>query len=172
MFKRKTISEVIEILKEDERFQNQIVHWYTIPEKEAKTVPFSETIHPKLKAALQNRGIHELYTHQKTAFDLAYQGGSFVAVTPTASGKTLCYNLPVLQKILEEPNARALYIFPTKALADCGNGRASNPFLYIGGRHFSSCTSKSEKSRTYCDHKSRYASLRDFTSSYEMGLII
>lgn len=117
MFKRKTISEVIEILKEDERFQNQIVHWYTIPEKEAKTVPFSETIHPKLKAALQNRGIHELYTHQKTAFDLAYQGGSFVAVTPTASGKTLCYNLPVLQKILEEPNARALYIFPTKALA-------------------------------------------------------
>ncbi|MBB2481702.1 DEAD/DEAH box helicase [Bacillus sp. APMAM] len=117
MFKKKTLNEIIHLLQEDRKFKDQIVHWHTIEEKEANTVPFPESVHPKLRIALQERGISELYTHQWTAFELAYQKQSFVAVTPTASGKTLCYNLPVLQTIIEDENSRALYMFPTKALA-------------------------------------------------------
>lgn len=117
MFKKKKLNEIIHLLQEDSQFKDQIVHWHTIEEKEANTVPFPESVHPKLRNALQERGISELYTHQWTAFELAYQKQSFVAVTPTASGKTLCYNLPVLQSIIEDENSRALYMFPTKALA-------------------------------------------------------
>jgi len=98
-------------------FKDNIVTWHTIPEKEAKTVPLPEELHPALTLALQQRGINQLYTHQKSAYLQVMDGKSIVAVTPTASGKTLCYNLPVLQTILSNPNARALYMFPTKALA-------------------------------------------------------
>jgi DEAD/DEAH box helicase domain-containing protein len=70
-----------------------------------------------LAEALRRRGIERLYTHQAQAFELAAAGRDLVVVTPTASGKTLCYNLPVLSRVLERPEARALYLFPTKALA-------------------------------------------------------
>lgn len=72
---------------------------------------------PRLAAALAARGMGRLYSHQGQAWDLARQGRDFVVVTPTASGKTLCYNLPVAQALLEDPEARALYLFPTKALS-------------------------------------------------------
>ncbi|WP_111645478.1 DEAD/DEAH box helicase [Paranoxybacillus vitaminiphilus] len=114
---RKTIQEVIEEIKQNPEYREQIVHWHTIPEKEAKYVPFPFELDERLKKALQERGIQALYTHQHSAFETIRRGEHFVAVTPTASGKTLCYNLPVLQTILENPEARALYIFPTKALA-------------------------------------------------------
>ncbi len=78
---------------------------------------FPDDLHPKLKDVLAARGIERLYTHQRQAFDLARAGRNTVVVTPTASGKTLCYNLPVLDRILKEPDTRALYLFPTKALA-------------------------------------------------------
>jgi DEAD/DEAH box helicase domain-containing protein len=117
MIKKKSLNEIMRFFQEDRAFKDQIAHWHTIDEREARTVPFPKTIHPKLRNALQKRGINELYTHQSSAFDLANQGQSFVAVTPTASGKTLCYNLPVLQSIIEDENSRALYMFPTKALA-------------------------------------------------------
>ena len=72
---------------------------------------------PRLRAALEARGIRRLYSHQSEAVATAQEGRSLVVVTPTASGKTLCYNLPVLDRILREPDARALYLFPTKALS-------------------------------------------------------
>ncbi|MEW6549779.1 MAG: DEAD/DEAH box helicase, partial [Spirochaetota bacterium] len=72
---------------------------------------------PALAKALEARGIRALYTHQARSYDLARAGRNFVVVTPTASGKTLCYNLPVVQTLLEEPESRALYLFPTKALS-------------------------------------------------------
>jgi len=72
---------------------------------------------PPLAAALASRGISTLYTHQAMCYDLARSGRNFVVVTPTASGKTLCYNLPVVQTLLEDESARALYLFPTKALS-------------------------------------------------------
>jgi DEAD/DEAH box helicase domain-containing protein len=77
-----------------------------------------ETVHPRLKAALAARGITRLYSHQAEAFDSVTAGKNAVIVTPTASGKTLCYNLPVLDLLLREPEARAMYLFPTKALAE------------------------------------------------------
>ncbi|MFN0073010.1 MAG: DEAD/DEAH box helicase [Chloroflexota bacterium] len=71
----------------------------------------------RLVSALAQRGIQRLYSHQAEAISRARAGENVVTVTPTASGKTLCYNVPVLQSILADPSARALYLFPTKALA-------------------------------------------------------
>ena len=84
---------------------------------EAAYAPFPEGLDPRLKAALEQRGVQQLYTHQAEAFDHVAAGRQVVVTTPTASGKTLCYNLPVLDRILKNPAARALYLFPTKALA-------------------------------------------------------
>nr|WP_284701562.1 DEAD/DEAH box helicase [Cytobacillus spongiae] len=117
MKEKKDIHRMMKHLRESEQFKDQIVYWETIEEKAAKTKELPNDLHPKLKEALQHRGITQLYTHQKTAYDAAMEQQSFVAVTPTASGKTMCYNLPVLQSIINDPNARALYLFPTKALA-------------------------------------------------------
>ncbi|MGG0716752.1 DEAD/DEAH box helicase [Robertmurraya massiliosenegalensis] len=114
---RKSLKHFLEELKLEENFKENIVHWHTIEEKEAKTVEIPFHINENLKNALQKRGVNELYTHQRSAFEAVQRGENIVAVTPTASGKTLCYNLPVLQAITENPQARALYIFPTKALA-------------------------------------------------------
>jgi DEAD/DEAH box helicase domain-containing protein len=72
----------------------------------------------RLRAALGERGIARLYTHQAEAFDRVASGRNVVIVTPTASGKTLCYNLPVLNRLMGDANARAMYLFPTKALAE------------------------------------------------------
>ncbi|KAA0562670.1 DEAD/DEAH box helicase [Bacillus sp. CH30_1T] len=117
MFKKNNLQQLIEHFKKDDDFNKQIVHWHTIDEKTAQLVDLPLEINGKIKNALQIRGIEKLYTHQHSAFKLAMEGKSFTAVTPTASGKTLCYNLPVLQTIMDNPDARALYIFPTKALA-------------------------------------------------------
>ncbi len=87
------------------------------PAREARLVPMPPWVHPALASAYQAKGISHLYTHQAAAAELTRAGQSTVVVTPTASGKTLCYNLPVLQSILENADTRALYLFPTKALA-------------------------------------------------------
>lgn len=71
-----------------------------------------------VRTVLASRGIEQLYTHQAECFEVVRGGGNVVVVTPTASGKTLCYNLPVLTRLVEEPEARALYLFPTKALSE------------------------------------------------------
>jgi len=78
---------------------------------------FPDGLHPRLLEVLHARGYGRLYTHQREAYDAVGAGRNTVVVTPTASGKTLCYNLPVLDGILKDPDARALYLFPTKALA-------------------------------------------------------
>jgi len=77
-----------------------------------------DSVDPRLRNSLQQRGIERLYTHQAEAFEQIEAGKNTVIVTPTASGKTLCYNLPVLNLLLREPEARAMYLFPTKALAE------------------------------------------------------
>ncbi len=87
------------------------------PAQPARCTPYPDGLHPRLREVLEARGYEQLYTHQREAYDLAAGGASTVVVTPTASGKTLCYNLPVLDRILKDPDARALYLFPTKALA-------------------------------------------------------
>lgn len=117
MNKKRTIDELIQEWQYDKSLQQNIVHSITIEGKEASYADFPENLHPSIKKALLSRGIEKLYTHQREAFDYALSGKSFTAITPTASGKSLCYHLPVLQKILEDPSSRAIYLFPTKALA-------------------------------------------------------
>lgn len=115
--KKRTISALLNEWRYDEELKERIIHWHTLDGREAKLAPFPSNLHPSLVKALHARGINQLYTHQREAYDLATSGQSFTAVTPTASGKSYCYHLPVLQKILEDRNARAIYLFPTKALA-------------------------------------------------------
>jgi DEAD/DEAH box helicase domain-containing protein len=87
------------------------------PAREAQWADFPAWVHPDLAAAYAAKGIRRLYTHQAEAAEAAQAGKNVVVVTPTASGKTLCYNLPVLNATLENSDSRALYLFPTKALA-------------------------------------------------------
>jgi DEAD/DEAH box helicase domain-containing protein len=87
------------------------------PAREAQWADFPAWVHPDLASAYAAKGIHRLYTHQAAAAEAVHAGKNVVIVTPTASGKTLCYNLPVLNAVLENSDARALYLFPTKALA-------------------------------------------------------
>jgi len=87
------------------------------PAREAQWAEFPGWIHAGLREAYNAKGIRQLYTHQAAAAEAVHSGKNVVIVTPTASGKTLCYNLPVLDAILTDSDTRALYLFPTKALA-------------------------------------------------------
>jgi DEAD/DEAH box helicase domain-containing protein len=87
------------------------------PARDAQWVDFPAWVHPNLVSAYAAKGIRRLYTHQAAAAEAVHAGKNVVIVTPTASGKTLCYNLPILNAILENSDTRALYLFPTKALA-------------------------------------------------------
>jgi DEAD/DEAH box helicase domain-containing protein len=88
-----------------------------IPARKAKFQPVPRWVTSALSEAYRAKGIKELYSHQAAIAEMVRQGNNVVVVTPTASGKTLCYNLPVLNAVLENADSRALYLFPTKALA-------------------------------------------------------
>src|ERR1700740_430996 len=88
-----------------------------IPAREAKFRPIPGWVTSALSEVYQAKGIQELYSHQAATAELVRDGKNVVVVTPTASGKTLCYNLPILNEVLENPDTRALYLFPTKGLA-------------------------------------------------------
>ena len=88
-----------------------------LPALSARYAPFPDGISESLRTGLQARGIAQLYSHQAVAIEHALAHRNVVVTTPTASGKTLCYNTPVLNAILRDPSAHALYLFPTKALA-------------------------------------------------------
>ena len=88
-----------------------------LPAVAAQYAPFPDGLDGRLTTALASRGISQLYTHQAEVIDHALAGRHAVVITPTASGKTLCYNAPVLNAILQDHSSRALYLFPTKALA-------------------------------------------------------
>jgi DEAD/DEAH box helicase domain-containing protein len=98
-------------------FKGEVTLDHVIPEASPNFAALPRDLRPAMVAALAARGIHRLYTHQADAYEAVRKGRHLVVVTPTASGKTLCYNLPVLQRLLENPEKRALYLFPTKALA-------------------------------------------------------
>jgi DEAD/DEAH box helicase domain-containing protein len=108
-------SALPEFLRELKKSES-ITGYHYIPSREPRLVDFPSTLDERLRQALEHRGIEKLYSHQAQAFDLARSGKNAVIVTPTASGKTLCYNLPVLQTIVENSDARAIYLYPTKAL--------------------------------------------------------
>ncbi|HPR88345.1 MAG TPA: DEAD/DEAH box helicase [bacterium] len=111
------IEQIIDMLKRDEGFLRQVSLWREIPPQPAAFRPFPAALDPRLVGALEKHAIRQLYTHQARAIEEILAGRNTVVVTPTASGKTLCYNIPVLQAVLETQEARALYLFPTKALS-------------------------------------------------------
>lgn len=112
-----SMKELIHKVRGMPEIMSQVSYWRTLPPRDSQYAAFPATIHPLLQEALLSRGISQLYTHQAESFIEIMKGHHVVAVTPTASGKTLCYNLPVLQGLLQDPSERALYLFPTKALA-------------------------------------------------------
>ena len=102
----------------DELLQGEeIAYVNTEPAREARLAPLPDELHARVGNALAAQGITELYTHQRAAWDAAARGEHLVVTTGTASGKTLAFNLPVLDAIAREPKQRALYLYPTKALA-------------------------------------------------------
>jgi DEAD/DEAH box helicase domain-containing protein len=114
---RTSLEQILDGLASDRAFQEMVTRWERIPARPARYAAFPEWLDGRISAALRRRGIEELYSHQAAALESTHAGRHTVVVTPTASGKTLCYNLPVLDAIAKDPTARALYIFPTKALA-------------------------------------------------------
>ncbi len=96
---------------------SQVVAWERLSARPANNVPLPERVNPLLGQALHQRGIHHLYTHQVQAVEAVFEGQNVVVSTATASGKSLCYTIPVVHRLLAQPNDRALYLFPTKALA-------------------------------------------------------
>ncbi|MEN8493638.1 DEAD/DEAH box helicase [Dehalococcoides sp. THU3] len=98
-------------------YQKQIAHIERLPYRPAEYARTDAPLLPRIDARLRKKRILPLYTHQANAINLSRQGKNIIVATPAASGKSLCYNLPVLEKLLSDPNARALYLYPAKALA-------------------------------------------------------
>ncbi|MGH8016341.1 MAG: DEAD/DEAH box helicase, partial [Candidatus Zixiibacteriota bacterium] len=111
-----TLEQIIDFIKDSPEINSNIAHWKVYPPQAGRNAPFPAHLDPRLIETLIKRGINQLYTHQADAIDAINQQKNVVIVTPTASGKTLCYNLPVLNKIMSNDSSRALYLFPTKAL--------------------------------------------------------
>jgi DEAD/DEAH box helicase domain-containing protein len=112
-----TLEQILTTIREHPATARHVTTWHEIPAQPGRFVPIPPGVNPRLAEALRRTGIESLYTHQAEAFEVAQAGRHLVVVTPTASGKTLCYNLPVLNTLLDDPAARALYLFPTKALS-------------------------------------------------------
>ncbi|MFO7632767.1 MAG: DEAD/DEAH box helicase [Caldilinea sp.] len=117
MTSQTSVADLLGHLRGDAQFMNKVAAWRTLAEQPARYAPLPDSLHPALSTALALRGIGQLYIHQQEAVDAALQDTNVAVVTPTASGKTLCFNLPVLHALLTNSDARAIYLFPTKALA-------------------------------------------------------
>ncbi|MBT6150587.1 MAG: DEAD/DEAH box helicase [Chloroflexi bacterium] len=126
-----SLKQLLSHWRADPSIASNIVNWQTIPARPAKFTPIPQDIHPSLSTALHNQGIDQLYTHQTESWQHSSQGENVVVVTGTASGKTLAYNLPVLDRLIRIPEGRALYLFPTKALAQDQKNELENFNLQI-----------------------------------------
>lgn len=111
------IDRLLRIWKSVDEIADNIVVWNSIPSQPAHWADLPSNLHPALNYCLRSLGYKKLFSHQAEAWDLAQSGKNLAVVTGTSSGKTLCYNLPILDAALKDPAARALYLFPTKALA-------------------------------------------------------
>ena len=111
------VDQLAEKLRRDNLFMENVVRWEELPAREARYGDYPAGLDERLRPVLRQRGVQQLYSHQAHSIAATMRGEDVVVVTPTASGKTMCYNLPVLDSILKNPDARALYLFPTKALS-------------------------------------------------------
>jgi DEAD/DEAH box helicase domain-containing protein len=111
------LERLLSLWRTEKTISSNIVEWHVDSARPASYGEFPAGLHPAITAALQQRGIVSLYSHQCESWERVSRGENIVAITGTASGKTLCYNLPVLNTCLRNSDATALYLFPTKALA-------------------------------------------------------
>jgi DEAD/DEAH box helicase domain-containing protein len=111
------LEQVLDHFKSSEKIMRNVTSWVELPAREPVYAEFPDFLDRRIKEALERRGVRQLYSHQASAVQAIHEGGSVVVVTPTASGKTLCYNVPVLDAILKDEESRALFLFPTKALS-------------------------------------------------------
>lgn len=114
--------------------KGNIIYTKTIPGKDPEYAPFPENLHPDIISFLDRQHIQTLYTHQAETFQHAMERRNVVITTPTASGKSLCFYLPVIQEILQHPFTRALFIYPTKVLA-ADQYRSLLPWMEYLGEH-------------------------------------
>ncbi len=126
-----TATTRIDDLLDDPAIAGSLVHVRREAAKPPLWADFPPDLEPRLRLALEKRGVERLWSHQRAAWDRIQAGHNVVVVTPTASGKTLCYNLPVADALLRDPEARALYLFPTKALSQDQQSELNE--LTIGG---------------------------------------
>ena len=112
-----SLTTLLDLWRRDPLTAPNFAAWRTLPARPAATLPLPDDLPAPVQQALIASGIHSLYSHQAAAWTHVRNGENILLATGTASGKTLAYNLPVFATLLEDPNARALYLFPTKALA-------------------------------------------------------
>ncbi len=130
-------STLLASLRHDPAFMQNVSAWHISAPRVAARAALPAALDERLAAALRRRGITALYSHQAEAWQTAQAGHHFVVTTGTASGKTLCYNLPVVQALLHDPAARALYLFPTKALAHDQLNELTQLNAHLGGNALS-----------------------------------
>ncbi len=111
------LNELLQQWRDNPTFMSNVTRWETVPASEGNFSEIPGHLGPQLHEALKRRGIEKLYSHQAKAIDAVLNNNNVVVVTPTASGKTLCYNLPVVNALIKDQSSRALYLFPTKALS-------------------------------------------------------
>ncbi|HEU5315299.1 MAG TPA: DEAD/DEAH box helicase, partial [Chloroflexota bacterium] len=111
------IDQLVERLQQDSSFLDNVTAWKYVEPRSARYADWPFGMDERLVRALADRGISRPYTHQAAAIEASLAGRDVTVVTSTASGKTLCYNAPVLQSVLQDQSSRALYLFPTKALS-------------------------------------------------------
>ncbi len=111
------LDKLLQQWKDDPAFMSNVTRWEIVPPSDGSYADFPEPLDTQIKETLTRRGIEKLYSHQCKAVNAALDNKNVVVVTPTASGKTLCYNLPVVNALINNPASRALYLFPTKALS-------------------------------------------------------
>jgi len=117
MREKMSIDEIVQSWKRSRNISPCLTDLRVFKKREGQYRSFPESLHPILREALESKGIKRLYSHQTEAIEAIQNGKDVVVVTPTASGKTLCYNLPVLSLKLSKPESKAFYLFPTKALS-------------------------------------------------------
>lgn len=117
MSREENLLKSLESLKEMAVKNESIRAIKYLPGQEGSYSDYPPDAHPALIEALKEKGFSRLYSHQRLSWNLLHEGKNIAVVTPTASGKTLCYNLPVLDAIMKNPSTRAIYLFPTKALS-------------------------------------------------------
>ncbi len=112
-----SVQKLLSRWRSDPEVGGNVVVWQALPARQPQFEPLPADLHPSLAEAVHAAGIQRLFTHQAASWRHLRQGRNVVVVTGTASGKTLCYNLPILQRLIQDPQGRSLYLFPTKALA-------------------------------------------------------